>query len=335
MPFDHRLVGSKHRAAFLITKPLQLMVSLTIIDQLSIHENADILVVDTFHDAEKVVERFNATRSRWGSGLFFKDRRTAFSHASAQIYNSIYIDADVGLRKFVQLIGIKIKNPKVRIHVYEEGVGTYRTDLHRGSKKKLFSAVGVGWCFGGCRLTADIYVYSTSEYRSKLPLYADKALQIETPLAEFVANERAFLSAIFATSEVLTIPVASDRPRTCTLYLTNWEIDDSMIARLKSAPGTRYLKPHPHIKEEFIEHDDLTIIPNSIPAELLILELMNYFERIDILHHGTSAERYIKNEKTMFIRIGQENMETTRGAVSRKRKLAAWNGDIRDEHAGS
>jgi hypothetical protein len=138
-----------------------------------------------------------------------------------------------------------------------------------------------------------------------LPQYAEKAVQIERPLAEFIANERAFLSAIFAMSEVPTIPAASDRPRTCTLYITNWKIDDSMITTLKIAPGTRYLKPHPHIKEEYIEHDGLTVIPNSIPAELLILELMNHFERIDILHHGTSAERYIKNEKAKFIRVGQ------------------------------
>ncbi len=127
---------NKERYGFIVTKPLQLMVVFAIIEQLPKKSMKELIVVDAFKNSEKVTANLGEYGKRWGKAAFVDTHGQAYKYASGAGYSKLFIDSDVGLRKYLQLVLIKALNTDIVIAVYEEGLGTYRNDLYKGLKKK-------------------------------------------------------------------------------------------------------------------------------------------------------------------------------------------------------
>src|SRR5690606_35901220 len=114
--------------------------ALSVINQLNIRTKAYLVIVDSFFNARSVYERMKSTDWEF-SGLsfeFFVSRSEAHQFVRMHKVNNIFIDADVGVRKYFDLLRMKLNNRLLSINVYEEGIGTYRTDLYPGVKKLIF-----------------------------------------------------------------------------------------------------------------------------------------------------------------------------------------------------
>jgi hypothetical protein len=289
--------------AFITTKPLQIMVALSIVKQLNLHDRAHFLVVDNFFRARSVFERL--TLADWEFSrldiTFCPSYKDAHEFVSRNRIKNLFIDSDVGFRNFIALFRLKLKNIKLIINVYEEGVGTYRSDLYVGIKKILFNLIGIGCQFGGSVLANALYLYDPEEHRRKFPKFRKKICKINLSHADFIRENLNNIRYIFDYNYV-----CGGASRICYVYLSGWQINDDFIKLFLDLEGDKFIKPHPAIKSNVLDtvKSSVRVIPNHVPAELLILDLERKYEKIIVLHEGSSVERYLSKENLEFVCCG-------------------------------
>ena len=290
--------------AFVITKPLQLMVVMAIIEQLPAEIIKELLVVDVFFDAKKITAVLGEAKYKWKSAVFFQDKISAFRYCRGRKYNSVFLDSDVGSRNNIDLIALKLHSPQTILAVYEEGLGTYRNDLYRGLKKKILSALGIGVYFGGNWLTQKLYLYSPDEYKKKIGKETCELVRIETPIPELIKNNEALIDRLFEIyalkSQIISRRDVSNE--SCDIYLSGWNIDSKVVDSFPAIDSFRILKPHPHIKKipERIWSQFEIVVSPSVPAEMLITVASFLFAEVRVLHHGSSVMRYVSIENVKF-----------------------------------
>lgn len=291
------------RSAFIITKPLQFMVAVSIIEQENLSGCVDILVVDIFSDAGKFVESYHEISPGWGNMCLFKTHADAYRHARKRKYRQLFIDTDCGIQKAFTLLRQKVASSSTEIIVYEEGVGTYRSDLYGNPIRRLaVRAFGAGAAFGGSVFTNRIYVYDPPLYLRQVGRLGGSPCKINTNLINFARTNRSILDNLFAVPEVT--PGRQGEP--CNLYLTNWGIDKDVTAAIAAKPGVFFIKPHPHLAH--LSADDskfmsALVIAAGVPAELLILRLLDNYPNLTVFHHGSSAARYLAGAGANFVNV--------------------------------
>jgi hypothetical protein len=288
---------------YIITKPLQLMVVLSIIEQEAVKNKKELLIIDYFSDAEQVSMRLSKVISKDCSVLFFKNEKQAFSLAASKKYKKLFVDSDVGFFKNLTLLNLKIKSSKTVLAVYEEGLGTYRVDLYKGIKKIILPFLGCAIYFGGNWLVKELYVFKPGHI--KAPINA-KILEINKEISTLISEDFNKFKYIFdATDFLLKLDAMSACARRCIIYLSNWELNESVMMDLKKNSDFVIVKPHPHINELNISthFPDLMFAKSAIPAEILILWAIERFASVRVLHHGSSAERYIKDIKCEYASV--------------------------------
>jgi len=283
-------------SAFLITKPLQLMVALSILRQSKWASPPSFLIADTFEDAEAVFARLPATYGNDLNAKFFLSQKEAYRHLGNNSYTNVFIDSDVGAKKFLMLSLFKLRNIQSSIYVYEEGVGTYRTDLYAGWKAKLFDYIGIATYFGGCRFTDSIFVFDPIEYEQKFARVAGKVRRISTTLEEFLVADGGKLNSVFGFQGE---SLGKQCSGVCKVYLSAWAIDEKFLEYFTRLPGDLYIKPHPHILGTILP-SDIAIIASGVPAELVVKNLLERYEFIEVFDHRSSVRQYIKSKRISF-----------------------------------
>lgn len=284
---------------FIVTKPLQLMISISIARQIDKTSKKEFLIIDSFFGAENTSTNLGNQNEFKGCVKFFKTHRQAYLYAKNAGYEKLFIDSDVGFKKFKLLISLKITNFKTDIAVYEEGLGTYRSDLYT-STKRFLRCLGIGTHFGGCLFTSEIFLYDENEYRRKFFNSKTKVIKILTPISDLIDNEASLLNSVFNLSEKLHCHKHSKHNH-CTIYLTDWSINPYIINKIQNRSGVFYLKPHPHIRDIDLPNSGFIKISPSIPAEILIKTLAKSFDRVSVIHHNSSVPRYISPPNVEFI----------------------------------
>jgi hypothetical protein len=278
------------RQAFIISKPLQLMVALVVADQIAA-EDVHLLLVNSFAGADAVTNRLNLT-ARWGRATLLGDHAAAYRLARDAGYEHLFIDSDVGLRKFFTLRHVSKYSANTKVHVYEEGIGTYRRDLYVGWKKRLLDAMGAGATFGGSKYTSDIYVFDPDQYRGQT-----KAVPIRKRLADFISEHFVTLSTIFDAPHY-SIPASYS----IGLYLSGWSLDYDVVVELIDRHDTFIVKPHPHIQEQVMVPGAI-VAPAACPAEILIAHLVQGKRELTVYHHGSSTAHYLTTTGAKFSRL--------------------------------
>lgn len=298
---DEPKAGLKY--GFVVTKPLQLMVVLTLIQQLEANCRQDILIVHDFAGAKSVHERMKSLCGENCRVFCFSNEQLAYKFATAAGYAKLFIDSDVGFQKNLTILKMFFAAPSTRIAVYEEGLGSYRSDLYAGFKKTFLRAMGCGVFFGGNWRTDEIYLYQPEQCRTEIS--AEK-IKIRTSISALLATEWDFLAAIFGASDYIQdISRHASASKECVIYLTSWTIDLDKVAMMV-APGRRVLvKPHPHIKEIVTKDwpSQFDVAPGTIPAEMIISSAARIFEHVSVLHHGSSVDRYLQLKNVDFQRV--------------------------------
>ncbi|MFN4043808.1 polysialyltransferase family glycosyltransferase [Limnobacter sp.] len=291
------MTNSYEKTVFLISKPLQLLISLSISEQIECKNKPEFIIINSFNKAEKVAFNFSKLYSNTHKVNYFRARNEALAHIRKCRPNNLFIDSDLGFQNYLSLARIKINNIKVKINVYEEGMGTYRTDCYSGFKKKIFLALGIGVYFGTSNLVNSIYVYEPDEYLKKIPNNINKVQLIRKSLANHLSENSTKIKKLF---DFHGINRKQTDLKKCRLYLSNWGMHNEDVLDLSTEKEDLFVKPHPHIKSYTSISNSITIDP-SIPAELIIMELITIYDHIKIFDHNSSTRRYIKNNKVEFI----------------------------------
>ena len=282
---------------FIVGKPLQVIVAASIIKQLKIANRSKIVIFDSFFDAKETYERLkSASGCLRPVTLGFADTpRKAIEIAKSSKIENVFIDSDVGFRRYTDLALLKLVRPEIKINVFEEGLGTYRTDLYSGLKKKLFDLIGIGTNYGGCSLTNNVYVFNDNQYANNFPESKSRICKIIESVVDIINDDIEYWIYIMNYGDIKP----SD-PTHCNVYLTSWNIDSSFIQEFLKMSGDKFIKPHPHLKER-LNFAFTGIVAPAVPAELVLLDLSKKYNVVNVFHHGTSAKNYVVMDNVFFI----------------------------------
>lgn len=277
-------------------------MALSIFEQMGPDYRTSFVIANVFSDAEKVF--INARNSKWqelGISFYFADvMKDALPIAKRLNADNLFLDSDVGVRRHLTLLEMKSSNHSLDIHVYEEGVGTYRTDLYSGLRRAFLSKAGVGTFFGGCKNTSSIYVCDPIHYCAQFPnANPDNVHRINMPPYEFSQRNLDELSKLFA----FELPCIQ-RPDQCNLYLSSWEIDYEFLRKFTSIEGDNFIKLHPHIRA--VKHNlDCKTLGACPPAELAFVHLKAAYKNVNVFSHYSSAAHYAKGSGINFCNLSE------------------------------
>jgi len=282
---------------YICTKPLQIMICM-ILSRCDITKF--LYIVDAFSNSQ-IIASSKELRNNFSKILWFRTKKEAFEAAANQRPNIIYIDGDVGVRNLFDLYKIKIRSLKTEINVYEEGVGTYRTDLIKNKTKKwVLFLFGVGVYYGGCFLTKKIFLFEPNVYIKNIPSLKNKVVRIDVNFCTWLHENKIKLLEIFSPGFAINI---ADKQKIAYLYLSSWSIDLNFIDKAKMF-GVFFVKLHPHIKNENLKSEgDFIVVPNSLPAEVAIILILEHFERLVVYHSSSSSLHYVKSDKIKSLSI--------------------------------
>lgn len=297
---------------FIITKPLQLMVVMAIIEQLPAEIGKELIIVDAFFGAKKIAEKLITSNPKWQSAVFCQNPSSAFKYCRKRQYDSVFLDSDVGFSKNIDLFRLKLSNFKTNIVVYEEGLGSYRTNLYYGPKKLIFSLLGIGVRFGGNWLTSKIYLFQPSEYTNKFRVKVENVIQIKTNISQIIQKYNCEFDKLFELTELKSNLSGKFFDCNCGIYLTSWNLNSDAMSWLRNGKFCRVIKIHPHIKklDAYVAEQFDAFVSPTIPAEVLITIASDLFERVRVLHHGSSVVRYINIKNVQF-----EMLDNTKTAI--------------------
>ena len=283
---------------YICTKPLQIMICMILCKN---YDSDHLYVVDYFYDSQKISNSEELKKS-FKTISWFKTKKEAIAATAVQHPDSIFIDSDVGVQNLITLCRLKIRSIRTEINVYEEGLGTYRTDIVTNKiKKKIFFIFGVGYYFGGCFLTKKIYVLDLNLYKERIPSLKQKAIAINIDFSIWLYENKSKLIKIFSPCFEI---VSSGGADVAYLYLSDWNVDMNFINKTKKL-GNLFVKLHPHTKEEacFEGTDEYIIIPRSLPAEIAIISILEKFNMLTVYHKDSSCMRYLRHEKISSVII--------------------------------
>jgi len=270
------------------------MVATLLIKQLDIKENTQFVIIDSVGWVPSL-KWLMADKNI--PSIFFTEMGDGYSYIKKFKKIRLYIDADVGFRKYLTLLALKFFGHVESISVYEEGLGTYRDDLYSGLKKKFINAIGGGTNFGGCSLVKDIYVFVPNEYSERIKSKCE-VKKINSSISLLVKEN---INTFSFDELVLKKFEENYTYKICFVYLPSWDADTRVLECLQNKNGLIIYKHHPHRRNKIPPHLYDVEIDGGAPAEFVITKLLNYFDKIYVYHHGTSVERYIQNERIEFI----------------------------------
>jgi hypothetical protein len=285
------------KISFIITKPLQFMVMLSIVEEEFKEENIDIYFCNEFSKASLIQENFQKYCEVRFKSYLCNSRLDALKEISNKSTELLFLDSDVGFQNSLAILIYKIKNIKCKVNVIEEGNGTYEMNRYKGLKRKIFQICGVGTDFGSCFLTSKIYVHSRKEYVEKFPRLKLKCKKINTSIWSLIQNKNQFLKEVFGQNQIKN---THNRARFCHIYMTGYVIERKIINNFLKLIGPKYIKLHPHIKKN-IEIESAEVLDNHVPIELILNQLLLAYDEIIVYGHESSCKRYVKDKRIKFI----------------------------------
>lgn len=274
-------------------------MALTLDEQLS-RAGSTLCVVPTFADAARVTERLARHAQGFAAVHSAPNRVRALFSQAARGHGVIMVDSDVGARTTLAMRVLRGLHPGLRFAVYEEGESLF-APMAQERPAEILVRLGATPTIGQGALTSEVWSYTPEALRARLP---DKRLmRIERPPAEYVASQRDLLNAVFWPSHARdTHAWGGSR---CVLYLSSWDVDRRVLARLRQSGAYTIFKPHPHLTDAgrtgLAEVDQ--VLPAEIPSELVLLTLAEAFEEVRVLHHGSTTQRYVTSSNVHFTNV--------------------------------
>lgn len=283
-----------YKSAFYISKPLQYFNATNIEDP----NEKVCIIVDHFSGARELYEKLLNRNSQWNQIIFVPNPKAAYvwMQENSKEIDRIYIDSDVGVLKNIWLYPLRRK----QIIVYEEGLGSYRSDLRPRKAldlvvEFLLNIVGIRSFFGGSVFTNAIYLYDHDSHKKNNPSYQKARLHFKRNFLEHLNH---FEDKNLFLDEESYLVIEQACAKKVILYLTSWQYNSAVEHIINDYPGyMKLIKPHPHIKSSFSQHLNMFhfVVGNAVMVEFLLLELAKVAEKVVVLHENSSAMHYFSN----------------------------------------
>lgn len=291
-----RVAGTgRPTVGFVATKPLQIMNSINVWRQLG-SPRAILYIAPLFSESAAVAKRLYAENPGFAMISMVRSRVAAVVSLAANGVDRIFLDSDVGIKTPLAMRVARLIQPRVRFSLYEEGTGLIEIPPE-DAPGRVSQTLGAIMAFGESPLTEEVWTYHPAAVKRRLPDM--KTLGISQTLSEFVRTNRDLLIRVFWPSYAADVGAWPDS--SCCLYLSSWEVHPQAYNYLARSAAFTIWKLHPHIQDPLAvpEHVD-QVIPSGVPAELLIMEMARTFDSVEVLHHGSSTEMYMRPPNVRF-----------------------------------
>lgn len=279
---------------YIASKPMQIAVS-TILAGNQVKQSI-LIVVDMFYGARDVYQKIKLS-GKWAEVYFVKNRFQSFFKSVSLKPKNTFIDGDIGTRLALYITMFKFLSRTKELYVYEEGIGTYRNDIYPfGFKRSLLEFFGISTVFGGSWFCSGTYVFEPEKYREKVTIRSKKhkVIGIKDSMQDYCERDFEEMSQIY-NFDYNKLPPG----RNCFLYISDWQINQQILGSDNSNFDVKIIKLHPNIKCEF-EKDGYNVVPNNVPAEVLICALAQKYKSVYVIHHGSSVAHYMNYENVKF-----------------------------------
>lgn len=284
---------------FIVTTPLQYLNVLNI----DVVGKRCVLILGGFCNSEQFYNDIVVKNNLWDLYKYFEKYNLLYQYVIQNVTNEdkLFIDSDYGIITNNKLRKVKSKE----IYVYEEGVGSYRSDLISKNrswlKKNILKIFGNKEFFGGSKFVKGIYVYDHEKHINKVPDFDKERLHFKNPFS--VQVERNISN--FLSTDLIEKYRSLIRNRDVLLYITSWsynvEIENYILKKNQGAEKKIIiLKPHPHFKDFDkiqIQFDD--VVKGEILVEMLFILLKEYSKDFVVLHENSSALQYYSSIKNI------------------------------------
>ena len=289
---------------FLVTKPIQYFNVTNIED----NNRKICIIINLFYNAERIYEEIKSKSDYWDEVYFFYFWKDAFKYIESNKMNvsNLYLDSDFGFQKNMHLRRLRSMN----IFVYEEGVGSYKPYFRKRTVinyviNSLSRLCGFQNYLGGSKYTKGIYLYDISLHQKNSPHCLKER---HTFLYQFREYLNIFKDKAIVLPSNFGNIMKMIRGNKVLIYLTSWNIAPEIEKILNNYPDyIKVLKPHPHLLNKIEKQSSMfdIVLPGNTLIEFFIDEALKHGCDLLIIHHGSSALMYFKNEehiKTFMIK---------------------------------
>lgn len=284
------------KSVFYISKPLQYFNATNIED----FNFKVCIIVDHFSGAKELYNKLLMRKSQWDQVVFVQDPKAAYEwmYEHSDI-DTIYIDSDVGFLKNKWLYPLR----KKQIIVYEEGLGSYRSDLRPRKVLDLLvelflNTFGSKSFFGGSVFTKGLVLYDHNRHQKNIPQFKGRRINFIKP---FLAHLSEFKDVDLFVPKELDALFQRAEGRKVFIYLTTWLYNSEIDSIIDLYPDHfKMIKPHPHIKEDMSDYANRfeVLIPNGVLIEILLARFGAIAEEVVVAHENSSAMHYfVDNNK--------------------------------------
>jgi len=274
----------------IFTKPLQFFNAFNIPE---VDENSIFLMTNSFFQADLFFQKIlNQTSIKC---FFFEEARDPYLWLEKNALDGdfLYINTDYGVKPMLWMWNLRSLN----IFVYEEGIGTYRTDLISRSflVKMCLKILGFKSYFGGGRFTKGIFVYDIDKYLSTKDNLKIEVRNFEMNFFDHLKNFK-FRNLLF---DVKINFINDINNKDVLLYISSWSLYPNLDVVLSEYVNyITVFKPHPHIVNSLDNLFDLFQyqIDGNIMVEYLILNILENAKSLVVLHENSSSMLYFSND---------------------------------------
>jgi hypothetical protein len=281
------------RSVFVCSKPIQVLNCASIVRHFGISESRLHVLTSSIDGAEDFA-RFVA---RTGYDELFStvswdvDYDAAIEAFTREPYDTLFIEDDrVGRYR------IFAPHRTQRMVLFEEGIGTYRSDpedslrgLRKLKWKVLAATTGCGWDFGGGRKTDLVLVSRADVYRRLNPRSAHKAVGFPGLVDELGHEADAWQQCV---REELGEPAG--RLGRVALVLATWgRAPDGVLDRALADADVVFYKAHPHDGLPAVRDGVVCVSGSWIPAEAFVGVLASLSDRLTVYHYSSSVAFYL------------------------------------------
>lgn len=282
------------KSAYIITKPLQYINATNIEDD----NLKDCYLEDNFNSFDLFVESIRSKSNHWDKIYTSKTKQLALFKIimNRGKYSKIYLDSDFGILVRLSLFLLF----PLKVYVYEEGFASYTAACRaRKSFKDVILLMidrimfGKNWS-GGSASTKGIYLYHKDAFRK---------IVSNDNLKELLDFKSKFSDHLMSLPEINFLFDGIDlemfKGKKVLLYLSSWEINKDLNSYIDKYPEhIKIAKLHPHIKDMAYANDNFDyVVPNMLPAEIVISELIKLAESCVVIHEGSAAMMSFKESE--------------------------------------
>lgn len=208
-------------------------------------------------------------------------------------YDSLFIEDD---RVSLYFVFVKLKSKKMI--VFEEGFGTYYSDfpkrlswIKRVKWISISLIKGCGLNFGGGKCTDHVLTQYPLVYKKLNKLSSFKALEF-SGVYEIFSGYNSFWDKL-VSDDIASIYDSNPDIKVCLLLATWGGAESEELQKLCESYDMVIYKSHPH-DQTFPNLDNIfNLASNWIPAEVYIIKLAQFFNKLDVFHYSSSTGLYL------------------------------------------